>query len=376
MPTTVTVEAQDTGAIDPTYTGTVTLDTGDAGDVVTPVSHTYDGGDAGTFDFSVTFHAAGPRTLTASDGVSTEATGGLTVDAGALDHIVVSPGTASVQAGVDQAYTVAAFDQYDNAIGDVTSSSTFTMTPDGGCDSPSATCNATLVGAHVVTAHYGGQTDTSTLTVTVGPVDHISVSPSSASKAVGVDQAYTVEAYDLYSNDIGDVTGSATYTIAPDGTCNDVASTCQATALGAHTVTANYSSKTDTSTLTVTVGPVDHITITPSTSSRQAGEDETYAVEGFDLADDDLGDVTGSSTFTITPDGTCNDLTATCHGTLVGDHTVTAHNNGATDTRRSRSRSVRSTTSSSRRPVRARPPASTRCTRSRRSTSTTTRSAT
>ena len=89
----IVVEAQAGGITDTAYTGTVTLDTGDGSDLVSPGSHPYDGLDAGIFTFHVTFGAAGPRSLPASDGVLVDATGGLTVDVGAADASRTSRGT-------------------------------------------------------------------------------------------------------------------------------------------------------------------------------------------------------------------------------------------------------------------------------------------
>jgi hypothetical protein len=44
---------------------------------------------------------------------------------------------------------------------------------------------------------------------------------------------------------------------------------------------------------------------------------QSYTAEGFDQFNNDLGDVTGSSTFTIAPDGSCAD--AVCTATVAGD---------------------------------------------------------
>ena len=56
---------------------------------------------------------------------------------GPLDHLVVSPSTASVASGVPQAYTATGVDQYGNSLGDVTASTTFAIGPDGSCSAAS-----------------------------------------------------------------------------------------------------------------------------------------------------------------------------------------------------------------------------------------------
>ena len=82
---------------------------------------------------------------------------------GPLDHLVVSPGSATISAGDSQAYAAEGFDQYNNDLGDMTAASTFTISPDGSCTG--STCTATIAGAHTVTATDGTATGTATLTI-------------------------------------------------------------------------------------------------------------------------------------------------------------------------------------------------------------------
>jgi hypothetical protein len=169
------------------------------------------------------------------------------VDPGPLDHLVVSPASASISAGGSQAFTAEGFDHFNNDLGDVTASSTFGITPDGSCTG--ASCTATVAGSHTVTATDGTATGTATLTVNPGPLDHLVVSPASASISAGGSQAFTAEGFDAYNNDLGDVTASSTFGITPDGSCTGA--TCTATVAGSHTITATDGTATGTATLTV-----------------------------------------------------------------------------------------------------------------------------
>jgi hypothetical protein len=85
-----------------------------------------------------------------------------------------------------------------------------------------------------------------------GPLDHIVVTPASATLPVGSSQAFTVEAWDGFGNSLGDVTSTAAFGITPDGSCTGAS--CTAISAGSHTVTASYSGKTATATLTFTGG--------------------------------------------------------------------------------------------------------------------------
>src|SRR5204862_968254 len=114
--------------------------------------------------------------------------------AGPLDHLVLAPASATIAAGGSQAYTAQGRDQYENSLGDVTGSTTFTISPNGSCTG--ASCTASSSGAHTVTGSDGGKTGTASLQVSGGTLDHIVISPSSASITAGGSQAYTAQGFD------------------------------------------------------------------------------------------------------------------------------------------------------------------------------------
>ncbi len=147
---------------------------------------------------------------------------------------------------------------------------------------------------------------------------HLALSPTSASITSGASQSYTVEGFDAANNDLGPLT-NATLAISPDGSCT--AYTCTASTAGAHTVTATDGAAQGTATLTVTSVPLDHLALSPASSSITSGAAQTYTVEGFDASNDDLGSLT-DATLLISPDGSCTAYT--CTATTAGTHTVTA----------------------------------------------------
>ena len=71
-------------------------------------------------------------------------------------------------AGQSQAYTANGYTAEGANAGDVTSASTFTISPDGSCSG--ATCTPASAGAHTVTATYGSVTATASLDVTPPPL--------------------------------------------------------------------------------------------------------------------------------------------------------------------------------------------------------------
>jgi hypothetical protein len=246
-------------------------------------------------------------------------TASLTVNAGALDHIVISPDPATIAAGSSQAYTAEAFDWVNNSLGMVTGLTTFTV--DGSACS-GASCAPTVVGAHTVVGTYSGHTDSATLNVTAGTLDHIVISPDPATIAAGSSQAYTAEAYDAYGNHWG-VTGLTTFTV--DGSACSGAS-CAPTVVGAHTVVGTYSGHTDSATLNVTAGTLDHIVISPKDQTIDLGDSQSYSAEAFDAYGNSLGAVVAS--YTIDGDPCSGE---TCTPVVDGAHTIVGSFNGHTD---------------------------------------------
>jgi hypothetical protein len=70
------------------------------------------------------------------------------ISAGALDHITLSPSSATITAGGSQSYTATGFAADGNSW-DATSSITFTIDGGGSCNG--ALCTATVAGDHIVT---------------------------------------------------------------------------------------------------------------------------------------------------------------------------------------------------------------------------------
>lgn len=176
----VVVTAMTGGVPDPTYTGTVTFMSTDLSATL-PADYTFTGSgsglDNGIHTFSVTFETAGPETLTVTDGSLTNSAT-TTVAAGALDHVVLTPSSATIASGGSQPYTTAAYDAFNNLIGDVTPSAVLGITPDGSC--PSGSCTASVPGPHTVTSTYLAKSNTATLTVSNNPQSPTPTRPPSS----------------------------------------------------------------------------------------------------------------------------------------------------------------------------------------------------
>jgi len=178
-----------------------------------------------------------------------------------------------------------------------------------------------------VGAVYAGVKATASLAVIAGPLAKLSLNPTNSTIGLADSQIYTATGQDQFGNPIGDVTANTTFTIAPDGSCTGAS--CKGTAIGTHTVTGADGLATGTATLVIAAA-VDHITISPSSSTISAGSSQTYQILGYDAGNKLIGDVTSTTVLTISPDGSCRG--ATCTATIAGPHTVTASRSGKTAT--------------------------------------------
>ena len=201
-------------------------------------------------------------------------------------------------------------------------------------------CAPTRVGDYTVTGTDGEATGTAALHVNAGAVDHLVLSPATATIASGESQAYTAEGFDAADNSLGDVTADTTFTVlgqtgrGAGAPCPDAV--CAPTSVGDYTVTGTDGTATGTASLHVNVGALDHLVLAPATATIASGESQAYTAEGFDAADNSLGDVTADTTFTVGgqvvrgPATPCPD--AECAPTIVGDYTVTGTDGVATGT--------------------------------------------
>src|SRR5204862_7533247 len=108
-------------------------------------------------------------------------------------------------------------DHHQNSLGAPTSVACFSTSPAGSCSGN--TCTASVAGGHTVGGPYAGKTGTASIGVAAGPLDHLTLSPTSAAIAAGGSQAFTAEARDQYGNSLGDVTADAVFSISTDGSC-------------------------------------------------------------------------------------------------------------------------------------------------------------
>jgi Bacterial Ig-like domain (group 3)/Galactose oxidase, central domain len=285
-------------------------------------------------------------------------------------HFAVSPSTATPTAGSPFSVTVTAEDASNNTVTGYTGTVHFSLTnTDGGAALPANyTFLAGDAGVHTFTngvtltiagAQTINTTDTNNSSITGSA--NVTVGAGSANSIIissGSGQSATVNAAfanplvalvrDTYLNPVSGV--SVTF-MAPSSGASGVFSNSTATIV-AHTDAAGHASESFTANTiagtysvtasatgvatpatfseTNTPGELDHLVLAPDTAAVVVGQGQAYTATGYDQYDNSLGDVTGATTFSILPDGSCT--VATCTPTAAGSHTVTGTDNTKTGT--------------------------------------------
>ena len=121
---------------------------------------------AGAYPFGTSFTPSGSQSP-----IAFKAQHSVTVKAGPLASLTLSPATVTITSGGSQAYTAQGFEAYGNSRGDITSATKFKISPNGSCTG--ATCTAATPGPHIVIGTSKKIIDTAALTVTALAATHL-----------------------------------------------------------------------------------------------------------------------------------------------------------------------------------------------------------
>ena len=220
----------------------------------------------------------------------------VSVVAGALARIELSPPSATVAYYSSQAFTVAGFDAYDNPV--TVSPALVTLTSSGAYATTGLSVQFMQLGAHTVTAHVSGLTDTSSVTVVAGALASINVYPDVSPVTAGDVVPIHVDGYDSYGVDIAISSSLVTFTSSDPSDSFSSAGEGTFTNAGTRVVTASYGGFTDTVTVTVNPDVPDHLIVTSSASgSVTAGQSRTFTAVAYDAYDNWVADVSADTTF-------------------------------------------------------------------------------
>jgi adhesin/invasin len=326
------------------YTGTVTFTSND-GQATLPAAYTFTGTDAGTRSFSVTLKTAGSTlTVGAADGPIGGTTPNITVSpagvSGTTSTLTASTPPGGVPADGTSTATVTATleDQYGNAL----QGKSVQILP-GGSSVPSSSFATTNASGQVTFTLADGTVEDVTLSAldvtdglglsgpavsfVAGGAESIVVSPGTQTIQAGAGQTYTVKAYDHWNHYLGNVATSSAITV--DGTpCPSAV--CSPTSVGSHSVQVDYLGLSGLSpyNLSVSHGPLTGITVSGPGGTVGIGTNAAFTSTGHDAYGNSWND-NGTTTFGITPDGSCSGNS--CQPAVAGDHTVTGTDGSFSD---------------------------------------------
>ncbi|WP_440708984.1 beta strand repeat-containing protein [Herbiconiux sp. YIM B11900] len=263
---------------------------------------------------SVTFSGAGDRTVTASLG-SLTATAAVTVVAGPLSSLSITPTTATIVQGSTVDFTVTGTDAGGNPVD--TSNAVLTSSAD--TDSVSGdSVTFSEAGPRFVTATLSGVTTSATVEVVAGPLATLSLTPPTISVVHGGTVVYTVSGADSAGNPV-DATAAVLSSSNAADTIDGRAVTFSD--VGAHTVSAALAGVTTTASVEVVAGPLATLTLTPEAASVVQGGTQEFVVAGADAA----GNPVDTSDAVLTSSAAADTVAGrTIAFSGAGAHTVTA----------------------------------------------------
>jgi hypothetical protein len=246
----------------------------------------------------------------------------VTVTAGELASITVTPETVTIAVGATQHFVAVGKDSHGNVVG--ISDRVWSVSSGGTIDTSGTFTAGETPGSFPGAIHVmsGSICADASVTVTTGPLATITITPSPVTVAIRATQQFTAVGKDAHDN-VVEIT-PAWSVVASGGTIDAGTGlfTAGATA-GTFTNTVRVSSGSISATATVTVppGPLESITVTPSPQSLAIGAQQTFAAVGHD---DDGNVVAIAPTWTVTSGGgTITGLGVFTAGTVAGTFTNT-----------------------------------------------------
>jgi uncharacterized protein YjdB len=288
-------------------------------------------------------NGAAPGTVTISAAVGGVAgTTSLTVTSATVVSIQVTPPTPSIAKGTTQQFT-ATGTFTDSTTQDVTalatwSSSDSNVGPVSNAGGSEGLATGSNTGVATITAAYGGQSGTATLTVTAATLVSLAVTPPNPSIAKGLNQQFA--ATGTYSdNTTQDLTASAAWsssnnTIATISSAVGTEGLANGATPGTVTITATIGAVVGTTQLTVTSATLVSIQVTPPTPSIAKGTTQQFTATGT-YTDSTTQDLTALATWSssdsnVGPISNAAGSQGLANGSNTGATTITAAYSGKT----------------------------------------------
>jgi hypothetical protein len=245
---------------------------------------------------------------------------------GSIDHIIVTPDPVSIIVDGVFPFIAVAYDVYNNTIPNVD----FNWTTDVGTINATGFFTAQSVpGSGIVNASNDSISGSANVSVIDVSIHHIEVIPNPESVVVGSTQSFTAIAYDVLNNTIPGVTFIWTTDV---GSIDANGLFTAQTTPGIGTVTATNGIVNGSANVTVIVGDVDHIVVTPDPANVTVGTSQLFTATAYDAYNNviigvdfnwttDVGSVDATGLFTAQTNTSVGIVTAT-NGTVSGSAIV------------------------------------------------------
>ena len=249
-------------------------------------------------------NSANPITVTATYN-SLQATASLTVKAGLLDYIEVTPATLSIPVGHNGSLQARAF-YTDSSSTDITHLVTWSL-DDGDIASVDNTNTdggsvfGISEGVVTVTASYQGKTATNITTISPAVLESVGITPINKTIAAGLSQQYTLTA-EFSDKSSLDVTKSSDWLSSDPATVSiDNAGLSTTYWEGKVTITGTYQGMSASATLIVTSAELLNIQVTPTDTKEPLGTEGRFTATAF-YTDGYAADMTSSATWSSLDD--------------------------------------------------------------------------
>ncbi|MBS2031220.1 MAG: hypothetical protein JST54_25195, partial [Deltaproteobacteria bacterium] len=262
-------------------------------------------------------------------GTSSSDLGAFPYSVGPVDHIVVTPGSTTVAVNGSVGFSAQAYDASNTPVNNVT----FTWTSSiGSINSSGVLTTGCTAGSGLVTASASGINGNASVTVQAGAIDHISLTPSSASVSAGGSQAFSATAKDSCNNTLSNtITWSVASGAGSIGSSGNYTAPCTP---GTYTsaVTASSGSISAHADVTVSVGALANLTLSPTNPTVPAAGTQQFTANGSDSCGNGL--TSNASWSVVNGGGTINSSGLFTAGSAAGTftNTIQASANGHTAT--------------------------------------------
>jgi parallel beta-helix repeat protein len=201
----------------------------------------------------------------------------------ALTTIVVTPTSVSVVAGSDQAFSAQGYDQY----GLPMVGTMFTWSTDvGAMTGDVLTAQATAGVTGYVMATSGAVSGAASVSVIVGPLDHIDVTPSTANVVAGAYLQFYATGKDANGNDLSGLTFDWSTDVGTV-TSSGMLFAQMVSGVTGH-VNATVGAIAGSAVVTVIMDQLAYIVVTPGTAEVAAGTELAFSASGYDQYDNPI----------------------------------------------------------------------------------------